>query len=216
MTFEEELKQALGQAERDATSTAAAEYRDVLSAVTRVLESEGIGAFIRVGADPRRLTLYVHPRHRPARCNAMLMFFLEGSSIRMFGEEQLVLTAPEDLKRRLIEFVKLPAFRESLQLLRDEATLPVEARLRRSARRSFSDGDVMVAVSATDQERLANASTGSDVELNVERIEFPGNAAFSGQYKILYSAGIHVDIEKTTSVLEGRLCISGKRCEPPA
>jgi hypothetical protein len=196
MPFVDELKKAFGDAENGATTTAANEYRAVLEDVTTFLAGEGIGAFIKAALDARKLTLYVHPVHRPARCSAMLVFFLEGDAIRVFGEKQELLKTPDELKQRLIEFVTLPAFVESVKILRSEADQAVEARVRVSKEQTFSKGDVMVAVSAADQAKLSLATPNAAVELDVERIDFPGNPALSHDYQVLDSAGVRVLVQQ--------------------
>lgn len=145
----------------------------------------------------------------------MLSFILDGDDIMVVGESTVRIQDPDELQRRLLEFVRLPNFIESIRTLREEANVPVEARLRVDVRMPYAKGDVVVAVSPTDQETLANAAPGSTVELEVERVEFPGNAPFAdpAHYAVLDSAGLLVEVQKADPI-EGKLGITGRRAAP--
>jgi hypothetical protein len=172
----------------------------------------GVGARIQQGRDPRKLTLYLYPLHRPARVNLMLTFFLDGDGIVVSGESSTSLSSPEELQRWLLKYVQSPAFVESLDELREQAKLPVEARLRVDSHMAYAAGDVLVAITPDDQKKLDNASVGSEVEFVVERVEFLGNGQFAEppRYALIESAGLFVTLDEAAH--EGdKLRLKGKR-----
>lgn len=209
MSFANAIKAAVESVDHDSGSSRAQEYREVLNELASGLAQAGVGAEIRPRPDPRQSVLYLYPRHRPQAGSFMLSFRLDGDAIIVSGEEPTRIEGPEALKAWLVTFVKLPAFVESLQILRARATEPVEARLRVDATRSFSKGDILVSVSADDQARI---DTNPDVLLSlaVERIEFPGNGHFDAavKYAVLDSAGLLLRVHKVT-VVDNKLHIEG-------
>lgn len=212
MTFAEQVRAAVTSAQGAPDTEPSQRYRAVLDELVVALTGLEVGARIQQGRDPRKLTLYLYPPHRPARVNLMLTFFLNGDGIVVVGQSTTPLSSPEELQRWLLDYVRSPAFVESLDVLRKEAELPVEARLRVDSRAAYATGDVLVAVMPDDQKKLDSASVGSEVEFVVERVEFPGNKQFAEppDYAVLESAGLFVTIDMATR--EGdKLRIKGKR-----
>ncbi|MBK6532926.1 MAG: hypothetical protein IPF99_26050 [Deltaproteobacteria bacterium] len=154
MSFVDEVKSAIQGVERTQSTHPAFALLAVVRDLAEGLSDESVRAVARGMGDPRRVGLYLHPAHRPQRGQYLLTFFFDGEGVTVSGEKSIRYTDPEGLKKWLIDFVTLPAFIESLQILREEATRPVEARLRRSAALAYSQGDVMVEVSAADQKKL--------------------------------------------------------------
>jgi hypothetical protein len=202
----------VASAQEAAHSEIAQRFQAVLDEFANGLAGLGVGARIRPGRDPRKLTLYLYPPHRPARANLMLSFFLQGEGIVVLGEGTTSLETPEGLQEWLLRYVQLPAFLESLGVLREEAELPVEARLRVDRQASQGIRDVVVAVSPEDQQRLDAATKGSDVELDVTRIDSQGNGAYAEgtDYVLLESAGLVLDIESVAPVGD-KLRLKGQR-----
>jgi hypothetical protein len=212
MSFADQVKEAVATAQDAPGTEPAKRYRAVLDELASGLTELGVGALIHPGRDPRKLTLRLYPQHRPARVNAMLSFFLDGDAIVVSGETSTQLKSPEALQRWLLDFVKLPELVESIRVLREQAELPVEARLRVDAKMAYMKGDVMVLVSKDDQKKLDEADIGAEVDIDVERIEFPGNAQLGevAPYAVLESAGLLLEVQKTTP--DGaKLKIHGRR-----
>ena len=212
MSFAEQVQAAVASAEGAAHSEPALRFRAVLDEFETGLNGLGVGAHIRPGRDSRKLTLYLYPPHRPARGNLMLSFFLEGESIVVLSEGSTSLETPEALQQWLLRYVQLPAFVESLGALRQEAQVPVEARLRVDRQASHAVGDVVVAVSPEDQEKLDVATKGSDVELVVARIDFHSNGEYAEGtvYVLLDSAGLILSVE-SVELVGDKLRVKGQR-----
>lgn len=196
MTFAEKVKKTVETVVASADSEPAKQYRAVLDQLCRGLDELGIGARITNEKDPRQMHLYMHPLYQPTRGSSMLRFSLDGSDIIIFGETTTRLKSAEDLEAWLLEFLKLPAFIESLHLLRDAAKDPVEARLRVSERMPYAQGDIVVVVPPADQQKLAKAQQGEQVTIEVEPLQFPGNGQFDKDihHQILESAGIKLRV----------------------
>lgn len=212
MSFAEKLIAAVKTAEAGTDIEVGKPFRSVLEQFVDTLGNLGIGARLAPLADPRRLGVWLYPVHRPSRGSLMLTFFFDGDAIIATGEKPTRLTEPELLEAWLVEFVKKPAFVESLAILREEATQPVEAQLRVNADGLRHQQDVVVTVTARDQEALDALINGAQASLEVERTEFPGNPQIMTPpaYALLDSAGVVVRI--TSSTLAGtKLTIQGMR-----
>lgn len=212
MSFAEKLIAAVKTAEAGTGIEVGKPFRSVLEQFVDALPNLGIGARLTPLADPRRLGVWLYPEHRPSRGSLMLTFFFDGDAIIATGEKPTRLTEPELLEAWLVEFVKKPAFIETLAILREEATQPVEAQLRVNADGLRHRQDVVVTVTARDQEALDTLVNGAQVSLEVERTEFPGNPQLMERpaYALLDSAGVVVHI--TSSTLTGtKLLIQGTR-----
>ena len=162
------------------------------------------------------MSLYLYPSHRPNAGSHMLMFSLRDGAIIVSGREPTSLATPTELETWLIEFIKLPAFAESLSILRERATQPVEARLCEHGADRISRGDVLVLVQSADQARIAtseDATPEGEVTVEVERVEFPGNAPLRdavGNYAALDSAGVLLRVTRA-KVSGNRATITGMR-----
>jgi hypothetical protein len=213
MSFADQVKSAIEKAEGQADSEAARRYSDILNELARGLEAQGIGATIRKGADPRKLSLYVHAPYRSSNGSIMLTFFLNGDDLTIVGESPVVISTPEGLETWLLNFVQLPAFIESLHTLRSEGDKPVEARLRVDQNAAYAKGDIVVAVSPEEQRTLWAARIGSQVQLEVQRVDFAGNPLLSStvQHQVLDSAGLVVKIQNRTFLEGARIKIVGHR-----
>lgn len=212
MSFAEQVRAAVTSAEGVAESEHARAFHAVLDELVTGLQGLGVGARVQPGKDPRKLSLYLHPPHRPARVNLMLTLFLDGDGIVVMGEGSTSLKTPDELQRWLLHYVQSPAFVESLRVLREEGKTPVEARLRVDRQASHAIGDVVVAVSADEQAALDAKKKGDEVELQVERLAFPGNGQLTDgtRYALLESAGLSVAV--TSVETEGeKLVIRGER-----
>ena len=196
MTFAEKVKKTVETAVASADSEPAKQYRAVLDQLCLGLHELGIGARITNEIDPRKTHLYMHPPYQPTRGSSMLRFSFDGSEIVIFGETTTRLKSPEELEAWLLDFLKLPAFIESLHLLREAAKDPVEARLRVSERMAYAQGDIVVVVPPEDQKRLAEAQQGAHVTIEVEPLQFPGNGKWeeSVRHQLLESAGIKLRV----------------------
>jgi hypothetical protein len=212
MSFADKLIAAVKTAEAGTDIELGRPFRVVLEQFADTLRKLGIGARIDPLAHPRKLGIWMYPEHRPSRGSHMLTFFFEGDAIIASGEKPTRLTEPGLLEAWLIEFVKKPAFIESLAILREEATQPVEAQLRVHADGRRHEDDMVVTVTARNQEELDALATGAQVSLDVERTEFPGNPPIMTQptYALLDSAGLVVRV--ATSTPNGaKLTIQGTR-----
>ncbi|MFS8066514.1 MAG: hypothetical protein ACMG6S_09095 [Byssovorax sp.] len=212
MTFAEKLIAAVKAAEAGTETEPGRPFRTVLEQFVDTLRKLGIGARLDSLADPRKLGVWMYPEHRPSRGSLMLTFFFDGDAIIASGERPTRLPDPDLLEAWLLDFVKKPAFIESLDILREQATWPVEAQLRVNGDGRQHGQDVVVAVSACDQEALDASAIGARASFEVERAEFPGNPQFMAQpaYALLDSAGIVMSIQNST--LNGpRLAIQGTR-----
>lgn len=212
MSFAAKVKTAVEAAQHGAETEPALRYRAVLDQLAEGLAELGIGARITGSRDPRKLGLYLHASYRPERGSLMLSFFLDGDKIIVSGESPKTIGSPEELERWLLDFVKLPAFVESISTLREEAEQPMEARLRVATGVAYAKGDLVVAVAPADQRMLAETAVHAEVTLDITRVEFPGNAPFADppEYKVLDSAGLVVNIESATRIGD-KLRIKGRR-----
>ncbi len=196
MTFAEKLIAAVKTAEAGTDTEPGKPFRKVLEQFADTIRKLGIGARLDALGDRRKLGVWLYPAHRPNRGSLMLTFFFDGDAIIAPGDSPTRLADPEILEAWLVEFVGKSAFIESLDLLREQATQPVEAQLRVHADGRRHEQDVIVTVSARDQEVLDNLTTGSLAMLDVERTEFPGNPPISATpiYTLLDSAGLKVSV----------------------
>lgn len=212
MSFAEKLIAAVKTAEAGIETEPGKPFRAVLEQFADTLRTLGIGARIEALADPRKLGVWLHPKHRPGRGSHLLTFFFDGDAIIAFGNEPTRLPEPDLLEAWLLEFVKKPAFVESLGILREEATLPVEGQLRVNDDGRRHEQDMVVTVTAQNQEALDALAIAAPALLEVERAEFPGNPQFMAQpaYALLDSAGIVVRVQ-TTRLRGARLDIQGTR-----
>jgi hypothetical protein len=212
MSFAEKLIAAVKTAEAGAATESGTPFRAILEQFVDTLRGLGIGARLDSLGDPRRLGVWLFPKHQPGRGSLMLTFFFDGDAVIASGENPTRLTEPDLLEVWLVEFVRLPAFIESLGILREQAALPVEAQLRVNIDGRQHERDMIVSVSATVQETLDTLAIGAPASLEVERTEFPGNPQFvTGlTYALLNSAGVTVRIQ--TSVVNGsKLTMQGTR-----
>lgn len=189
-----------------------AQFRKLLDEFVTALGELGIGARLDPSIDPRRLNLTVYPLYRPGRGSSILTFVFGPGSIVIPGDPHREFRAPDAFSAALVDFVRLESFKESVAILREEATRPVEGRLFVKANRTLSKGDVMVEVAAADQERLFKALPDSQETLEVARIDFPGNATFAEppKYELLESAGLLLASLTATRTAD-RLVLSGTR-----
>ncbi|MDO9019907.1 MAG: hypothetical protein Q8S73_01870 [Deltaproteobacteria bacterium] len=218
MSFVEKVRDAVKVEGEEDTSQSKA-YLRVIEELAQGLETPGISARVQRSRDPRRVSLRVFPEYRPQSGIAMLTFLLEGASVTVLGDRPETLTSPESLEQWLLEnFVTLPTFKESLQVFREQATKPVEARLRVSEVLAFSKGDVVVSVSADDQKKIGDAAVGQEVRLPIRRVDFPGNAAFDQtgmSYVILDSAGLLLSVKGFGKFSDEQVTLTGLRRESP-
>jgi hypothetical protein len=198
MSFADQVREAVANAEGAAENEPAQRFRAVLDELKTGLEGLGVGARIQSGRDPRKLTLYLYPPHRPSRVNLMLSFFIDGEGIVVVGEGSSSIKTSDDLQRWLLRYVQSESFVESLRVLRDEAKLPVEARLRVDRQVAHAVGDMVVVVAPEDQERLNAAARDAEITIDVARSAFPGNGTYTVPtvYVLLESAGLFVSVER--------------------
>jgi hypothetical protein len=200
MSFAEKLIAAVKIAEAGTATEPGKPFRAVLEQFVDTLRKLGVGARLDSLADPRKLGVWLYPEHRPSRGSLMLTFFFDGDAIIASGNNPTRLPDPDLLEAWLLDFVKKPAFIESLAILREEATLPVEAQLRVSGEGRRHSQDMVVAVTALKQEELDTLAIQAPASVDVERAEFPGNPQFIAPpvYALLNSAGVVVTIQSST------------------
>jgi hypothetical protein len=199
-SFADQVQAAVENAENEAYTGPARRYRAVLDQLAEGLRRSGVGARILPSADPRKLRLYLHAAYRPQGGSVMLSFFLSEDAIIVSGESSIRIETPDALEGRLLDYVKSPIFIEALHTLRNQAQEPVEARLRVDAEMVYAQGDILIAVPPSEQQKLAETAIGAPVVLEVERVEFPGNAHFDNatRYVLLSSAGLNMTVESVT------------------
>jgi len=215
MNFAAKLKQTVEAVEASGNSEQARRYRVVLDELVEGLQSLGVGARIDAEVDPRKQTLYLYPPYRPQRGNRMVRFFLDGAEMTVTGATSTQVKTPEELESWLLDYVKLPAFIESLRELRELAEKSVEARLRVSRKFNYHKDDIMVEVSSADQKRLWETSVGASISFEVKRMDFPGNPRFEDEetrYEVLNSAGLFLDVD-TIQRTDERVTIVGRRSD---
>lgn len=169
MSFAEKLIAAVKTAEAGIETEPGKPFRAVLEQFADTLQTLGIGLRIEALADPRKLGVWLYPKHRPSRGSHILTFFFDGDAIIASGDKPTRLPDPDLLEAWLLEFVKKPAFVESLGILREEATLPVEAQLRVNDDGRRHEQDMVVAVAALNQEALDALAIAAPTLLEVER-----------------------------------------------
>lgn len=212
MTFAEQIRAALAKANEGANSQQAQPFLEVLKEFVAEINTSGVGARIQPGRTQQKLSFYIYPQHRPGRANLMLSFFLNGDTIVVSGESTTTLSTAEDLQQWLLKFLQLPAFVESLAIMREQARIPVEARLRAARDDASVESDIGVAVSPEDQERLDKKQKGETIEVTVTPFKFPGNRSYvpGTNYFLLESAGLSVDVQQVTPQ-EEKLVVTGTR-----
>jgi len=216
MAFRDQVKTAVQQAKNVPSSGPALAYVKVLKEFSEALIELGVGAeLLQNPADERRLSLNIFPKFRPGRASPLLTFFLDEQEIVVLGWTETRMSTPEVLEQWLLNFVKRPAFVESLTLLQQEALQPVEARLRAS-RTAITLEDLTVAVAPDVQERLYTSPLTSVHAFTVARIDYPGNPVLrvARTYALLESAGVTVlvdRIDRTDPPADDRVMIHGRR-----
>lgn len=212
MSFAEKLLEAVRAAEAGAEPDPGQPFLGVLEQFVDTVGKLGVGARLDRFPDPRKVGVWLYPAHRPARGSYLLRFVFDGDAVIASGGAPTTIFEPADLEEWLLVFVKTPAFRESLDVLKEQATLPVEAKLWVQDDGLRDALDVLVAVTPVDQEVLDLAAPSAPVSLDVQRINFPGNPPFAAEprYAVLDSAGLRVRI--TRCVANGAaLTIEGAR-----
>lgn len=186
----------------------------LLRELTQGLCEEGRAvATLEPGADQRRYNLVLHPRHRPGQKHLMLAVWVERDRAVVSGEQSTTFGVPAELGQWLEDFVARPAFQESLAELARVADQPVEAYLRTVGPGVLSRDDVMVEVSAADQERLDRAAANAELELVVRAVAFPGAGTLDAarNYVALDSAGLAFSVLERTAAGEGALRLRARK-----
>ena len=151
----------------------------------------------------------------------MTAIVLQGSNNRamVFGKDQTLFQSRMEFEKYLVEFLRSPTFRSTLNELGERNNEPSEGYLRfgndpedRDPRR-----DVMVGISATIQRRIADASMrGEQIEVGEFDAEvLPANATArgtldNGPARWLASGGFFVEIVGMTPLDGKTVRLSGK------
>ena len=215
VSFAERLTEAVTQAEAAAESQQTARLLGVLDELVFGLRKMRIGADLSKSGSGTRVMLWVFPRYRPARASALLSFAIEEGGIRVLSTSPRTFTEPAELESWPLAFVTSAEFRETLHVLHEQADQPVEGRLRTSAESAFAQGDMAVALSADQQEKLDLAGdlpVDEGISVEVARIDFGSNGVFSGatKYLLLESAGLVMDVVEVSEKAD-HLVVRGKR-----
>jgi hypothetical protein len=195
-TFQERIKQTLARVDsRRATGSApAAQLDGVLREFVRTLmDAEPyVGAAIEIGHLPQMRSFVTWPRYRRDERSIMLTFWWDGTAMRVVNDvNREPFRSPEALSDYLVNFLENSAFPETLVSYERRCKEDVDGFLRVTSLIDTDPDEVMVAVRAADQKKLAEAQPGAVLNLTVHPEPVAGTAQYSerGTYKYLNSGG---------------------------
>jgi hypothetical protein len=213
MSFADKVNEAIRQAAATPESDHL-KYTQVLEELAEALSNEGVIARIVQSAAPRTLWLTLAPPCRPGQRSPMLRFEIGTDKITVSDAPPRVFSTVDELEKELLRFVSMPAFVETLHILRTRGNEPVDARLHHQTSLPATALDIFVEVSASDQKRLYESQIGSNATIKVKRLQYMGNGQFSpgGTYDYLESAGVFVEVQDVREE-NGMLLVTGVRRE---
>lgn len=197
-------------------------WDEVLDEFTTWLE-ETYGGFmkasLRTGSHPDVRRVIVSPKGRRNESFSLLVVHVTDKVARVLGENTVELKSVDELKSYLTDFVRLPAFRSSLDELKSIAETPVTGALRADVERKARAllADVTVEVPADQQHRLADASEATPVQRIDELYVIPagptllGRGSYSERAELywLVAGGYALSIEHHARAPDGRIRLSG-------
>jgi|HubBroStandDraft_6_1064221.scaffolds.fasta_scaffold526168_2 hypothetical protein len=152
----------------------------------------GVDADVQTSADGRRYYLALWPRHRPASRAVMVTVAVERGRLVLHDDPSVLLSGSDDFEKWLAERVQTQTFKHALDVLRDAAQEPVDARLERE-----NGMFTLVQVSPEQQAELDSLAPEAAHRIDVplrEREPLPDAAAL----RRLNSAGVIFDVPKAT------------------
>lgn len=217
MSISQQIRDAIRAARNKAKVPPGDPFKQVLDEVVAGLTDECVEARLTSGPGGR-WTLWLSPAHRPGRAVAVLTVVLTASGAEVLLDPQRSATTPTELAEILKRFVTEPEFLETLEVLGELASQPVEGFLRVTPR-TVSRDDVMVEISPAQQGEIAR-SVGTDIKLDVPVSSFPGAGTFSPgvKYTVLESGGFSISLSRDVTQSEnGTLTLMGhvERVIPP-
>ncbi|KYF48027.1 hypothetical protein BE08_19970 [Sorangium cellulosum] len=209
MSISQQIRDAIRAARTKAKVQPGDPFKQVLDEVVAGLTDELVEARLTSGPGGR-WTLWLSPAHRPARAVAILTVVLTASGAEVLLDPKRSATTPDELAEILKRFVTEPEFLETLEVLGELASEPVEGFLRVTPR-TVSRDDIMVEVSPALQGEIARA-VGSDIKLDVAVSSFPGAGKFAPgvKYTVLESGGFSISLSHDVTQSEnGTLTLIG-------
>jgi len=155
-------KLTAASAEKPATMWPSTQWNRLLDEFCAWL-NESYGSFLRASladsAAPRVHHVKLWPRGQRNAQSTMLSVYVTDASVRVLGQDTPELKTEDEVQQYLADFIRLPAFRDSLDVLKEIAAQPVEGVLRVGVSRNKPLlADVAVIVLPEQQYRLADAS----------------------------------------------------------
>jgi hypothetical protein len=235
MSFAQQIASAVENVFKSPETASGREYLKILDELVEGIRALKVGARVAPTKDPRKYILNLHPPYRPGMESPMASFFLDAKGcmdVDVSGHIQrsdgctsplfdtsITCDNPEKLRECILYLVQLKGFVDAVKDLRDKATEPVEARLNVFAKMHYSQGDVVVEVSAKDQARLGKASPGERLVLDVARCDFQNNAHFgkTQKWEMLNSAGLSLRVESVKRLSPPKAKVTGivQQVPPP-
>jgi hypothetical protein len=163
MNFREELLRATRAPQAPEPAGLRTPWDDVLDEFVAVLNegyADALRAYRRDGAASGVGHIVVTPRGRRNHRNTLLVLHFEHDEARVLAGGGRSFATPDALQEYLINFVRLPAFRETVRSMRELAAEPVTGVLQGrdlelGARRPSTD--ILVTLAPEEQARLADA-----------------------------------------------------------
>ncbi len=212
MSFADQIKESYETAKSALEAQPIDDYKATLEEFAQGIKKLGVDARVQMASTSQAIAVLMSPLYRPAFATLLLRFELAGEGIIVFGQDQITLRSPEALRAWLLDFIKKPAVINTVKHLQEEATQPVEARLRSKSDDNDNNYDILVSIGPDHQKSIYETALNAELSLEVMREKFPGNPEFSSErlYPTLYSAGLIVQVNKVQPSDE-KLLIQGHR-----
>lgn len=209
MSFKDEIRQALIRA-RQTVPDDKNPYLASFAELAEALTTDSIVADV-VASSAQRHTLRLWPRDRPAWASNMMSVQVESDRVVVLPDKQFV--SRESFEEYLKNFVRDDRFLASLFELERQSQEPVEAYLRVVDPLRISRYDLQLVVTPEEQRRLADASEGAELELELDVGNSAGAGAYNKNiaYRFLNSAGVLLQVTDTATTSAERIRVKGRR-----
>lgn len=215
-TFEEKLKQALDRVEQQ--NAAEPEENGFLAILQKLVDELNArqGLFVRAdlerGPHPQRWRFVTSPRYRRDSRTVMFNVAVEADRLRVLGSDEKTFDREQDFEEYLVDFLEHSFFPETLKEYEEICRQDVDGILRAGNALDVPTVlDASVRVPAEVQKRLALASPGEILEIEVE----PGGGLMNEydpkqSYHYLSSAGFGLRLKEHTETPEGWVKLRGE------
>lgn len=208
MSVSDDIRKAIEAARPKASPTNP--FAEVLKEVAKGISSDTVLATFspRSGS---RWTLRIAPAHQPANAQIMLEVVALPNRAEVLLDPKCEAQTPAQLAEILKEFVTIPEFIESLDIIGQRSQETVSGFLR-VTRGSPSRDDVMVDVPPDVQKSIGTKKPDEAIACKLSVSSVPGAGKFRRRirYTILESAGLFVDVHKAVA-REGHIELKGSK-----